>query len=88
MIHRIKNIYIIFTVIGFIAASGFMLTFISCQSVNEPAAAQVPANSCPVIVQEGGEDLEMITENVITRPLPLIDTRIPAHIETATFSLG
>ena len=88
MIHKIKSIYIIFTVIGVIAASGFIMSFMSCQSVNEPAEAQVPASSCPVIVQKGGEDSEMITENVLTRPLPLIDTRVPANIETATFSLG
>ena len=88
MIHRIRSIYIIFSFIGVILASGFMLSFISCQLANEPAAAQLPANSCPVIVQKGGEDSEMITENVLTRPLPLIDTRTPAHIETATFALG
>jgi hypothetical protein len=88
MIHRIKSIHIIFTVIGVVAASGFMLAFMSCQSINEPAEAQAPANSCPVIVQKGGEDSEMVTESILTRPLPLIDTRTPAHIETATFALG
>ncbi|MEJ2740889.1 MAG: hypothetical protein P8105_13880 [Dehalococcoidia bacterium] len=85
---KIKSIYIILTVIGIIAASVSMLAFVSCKPANEPAAAQVPANSCPVIIQKGGEDSEMITDNVIARPLPLIDTRVPANIETATFSMG
>lgn len=88
MTRRIKSIYIIFTVIGIVAASVSLLAFVSCKPANQPAAAQAPANSCPVIVQKGGEDTEMITENVLTRPLPLIDTRVPANIETATFSLG
>ena len=88
MIRRIKSIYIIFTVIGVIAASGFILAFMSCQPANKSAATQIPANSCPVIVQKGGEDSEMVNENVITRTLPLIDTRMPANLETATFALG
>jgi hypothetical protein len=88
MIRRIKSIYIIFTVIGIVAAFVSLPAFVSCKPVNQPAAAQAPANSCPVIVQEGEEDSDMITGNVLTGSLPLIDTRVPANIETATFSLG
>jgi hypothetical protein len=88
MIRRIKSIYVFITVIGIIAASISLLASVSCKPVNQSAAAQAPANSCPVIVQEGGEDSEMITGNVLTGSLPPIDTRVPATIETATFSLG
>ena len=88
MIRIIKSLYFVLIIIGVVAVSGIMLAFLSCQPESGSAAAQVPGNICPVIVEKGGEDSDMVIESDVKRALPLIDTRIPADLETATFALG
>ena len=75
-------------IFGVVCVSGAMLVLLSCQPANESVAAQVQGNSCPLIVHEGGEDSDMLIDNVVTREIPLIDTRVPENLETATFALG
>jgi hypothetical protein len=61
----------------------------SCQPVAETASVAQADETCPTPIKET-EPMNASEETAALKSygIPLIDTMTPAHLETATFSLG
>ena len=83
-----SNFYLLAITLGLIVIIGSMATAVSCSPAVPADTVTVPANTCPAVTGERGEDSTMIAKSDIKRERPLIDINAPVSVETATFSLG
>lgn len=83
-----RSLYFLYAALGLLIITFGLAPALSCSPAVQSGSVTVPANTCPAVTGERGEDITMVTGSDIKRERPLIDVNAPVDIETATFSLG